>query len=302
MGKFMQRTGNGAKGSKLPKVEGDSKGSTTTTTTFKKEYKFSPYSAIGNSKLNYATYTEVRKQVIAKVGERVKQHPKDIVESLEKETYIDLDTVKPKRAMVEEGPGITAKDDEAARANKMAIFNNKQRGLDIEFQSAMTVWQARKQAMEDNKREAYDIVISYCTGVMTAKVEEQDDFETKLKGDPIETLKRIMVLVHDPVKAKYHWASFKEAMVRLCSCKQHSEESLLEYVRRFKQAAAILKTHLPKDGLEPFIKKTPVVDMGLYRYPLQLICAFTDTQSNREVNPGSNLGYIPYHKGIMYVL
>ena len=45
-----------------------------------------------------------------------------------------------------------------------------------------------------------------------------------------------------------------------------------------------------------------VVDMGLYRYPLQLICAFTDTQSNREVNPGSNLGYIPYHKGIMYVL
>ena len=42
--------------------------------------------------------------------------------------------------------------------------------------------------------------------------------------------------MHDPVRAKYQYASLTEAVARMLNIKQMENENLINYVKRFKQA------------------------------------------------------------------
>ena len=42
--------------------------------------------------------------------------------------------------------------------------------------------------------------------------------------------------MHDPVRAKYPYASLTEAVARTLNIKQMENENLIDYVKRFKQA------------------------------------------------------------------
>ena len=69
-------------------------------------------------------------------------------------------------------------------------------------------------------------------------------------------LNKIKVLMHDPITAKYPFASLTEAISRILNLKQSENEGLLDYVKRFKESRDIMKSHVGTDILDRFVENT----------------------------------------------
>src|SRR4029079_12267359 len=96
----------------------------------------------------------------------------------------------------------------------------------------------------------------YCVKTMQSRIEEHPEFETKIENDPIELLKAIKTLMHDPVRAQYPLVSMTDALTRLVNVKQMDNEPLLDYVKRFKQLRDVAKSHLGTKVLDTFTKQS----------------------------------------------
>jgi hypothetical protein len=62
--------------------------------------------------------------------------------------------------------------------------------------------------------------------------------------------------MHDPIRAKYPFASLIEQIIRMLNIKQGENKGLLEYVKQFKQTRDITKSHVGTDILDKFVEKT----------------------------------------------
>jgi hypothetical protein len=63
--------------------------------------------------------------------------------------------------------------------------------------------------------------------------------------------------MHDPMRAKYPFASLTEAISRMLNLKQSDEnEGLLDYVKRFKESRDIMKSHVGTGILDKFVENT----------------------------------------------
>jgi hypothetical protein len=132
-----------------------------------------------------------------------------------------------------------------------------QAGKDILYQAKLERYLERKDTLEQNLTKAYALIFSTCCNkTMQNRVEEHHEFETTIRDDPIELLNKIKVLMHDPIRAKYHFASLIKAISRMLNLKQSENEVLLNYVKRFKEARDIMKSHVGTDILDKFVKNT----------------------------------------------
>jgi hypothetical protein len=77
-----------------------------------------------------------------------------------------------------------------------------------------------------------------------------------LHPDCVTTIREIKVLMHDPIRAKYPFATLTEAMIRMLNIKQMENEGLMGYVKRFKQSHDITKSHVGTDILDKFVENT----------------------------------------------
>ena len=85
----------------------------------------------------------------------------------------------------------------------------------------------RKNTLETNLGRAYALILStYCNGMMQHRIKEHTDFESMIQNDPIELLKAIKIVMHDPIRVKYPSASLTEALMRTLNIKQLEHESL----------------------------------------------------------------------------
>jgi hypothetical protein len=91
---------------------------------------------------------------------------------------------------------------------------------------------------------------------MENRVEEHPEFETTICDDPIELLNKIKVLMQDPIRAKYPFASLTEAISRMLNLKQSENEGQFDYVKRFKVSRDIMKSHVGTDILDKFVENT----------------------------------------------
>ena len=134
----------------------------------------------------------------------------------------------------------------------------EQDGLDILCQAKITRFLEREEVLDQNLNKACALICStYCDKTMQNRIEEHPDFESKTRDDPIEPLKAIKVLMHDPIRAKYPFASLTEAISRTLNIKQMENEGLLDHTKRFKQARDIMKSHVGKDVPDNFVENTP---------------------------------------------
>ena len=69
-------------------------------------------------------------------------------------------------------------------------------------------------------------------------------------------LNKIKVPMHDPIRAKYPFASLTEAISRILNLKQNENEGLLDYVKRFKESRDIMKSHVGTGILDRFVENT----------------------------------------------
>ena len=204
------------------------------------EMKFTPH-GIGRDKQT-VTFDTVKDHIVQTVQKNYK-HGQDIAKSLRDEQKINLDARRPMRVVSIDT------DDE--------VRSMEQTGHDIMFQEELKRYLERKENLEENLTKAYALIFSqYCNKTMQSRVEEHKDFTTTIRDDPIELLGKIRVLMHDPVRSKYPFASLTEAMSRMINLKQMEQEQLLDYVKRFKQTRDIMSSHMGTDILDKFMENT----------------------------------------------
>ncbi len=100
------------------------------------------------------------------------------------------------------------------------------------------------------------MIQDHCNTTMKTRLEQQEDYETDIKNDPIKTLERIKQLMHDPIRARYPFASLTRALDGVINIQMNERERLTDYTDRFKQARDILKSMVGTDLFNQFIENT----------------------------------------------
>jgi hypothetical protein len=150
--------------------------------------KVFPY-GIGRDKQT-VTYGTVKDHIV-QYAQKTYTNGQDIVISLRDLSVKDLITLLPTR-------------DEAQSYDKV----NKQAGLDILYQAQLERYLDRQATLEQNLYKAYALIFStYCNKMMQNRNEEHPDYKNTVRNDPIELLTKIKMLMHNPIRAKYPFAS-----------------------------------------------------------------------------------------------
>ena len=133
---------------------------------------------------------------------------------------------------------------------------------EVEYSALLAVWlKEKKTYMIAMERLYSDIFKNYCSKTMQQKVETHPDFNSddadkKIENNPIILLKVVKELVHDQVRAQYHFASGWSALHRFTNLKQEDHESFTDYHKRFKQSRDIIKTQLGKDVFNLWVTRS----------------------------------------------
>ena len=84
----------------------------------------------------------------------------------------------------------------------------EQEGYNVLYTAEVQNYMDRKNTLETNLGRAYALILStYCNGTMQHRIEEHPEFDSKIQNDPIELLKAIKIVMHNPIRAKYPYAS-----------------------------------------------------------------------------------------------
>ena len=184
---------------------------------------------------------EMVKTHIEQYVQKTYKHGQDIAESLRDLQKKDLSGAMPVRQM-----STYVKESEERVRN------------DILYTAEVQNYMDRENTLETNLGRAYALILStYCNGTMQDRIKEHPEFDSKIQNDPIELLKAIKIVMHDPIRAKYPYASLTEALMRTLNIKQLEQESLIDYMKRFKQSRDVLKSHIGGDILNKFVKNLP---------------------------------------------
>jgi hypothetical protein len=201
------------------------------------EKKFSPQN---QGKTQYATYATTRDAVIQHIQKTYKGG-QGRAKSLEDRIVIDLNAQEPQREISQE----------TDPADKIVI----QAGLNIKYQEELRRHLDRKDALKEGLNKAFALIYTnYCTKTMQSRIEEHPDYQSTLKNDPIAVLEAIKLLMHDTVRAQYPMVSMSDALDRMINVKQQDNESLLDYVKRFKQLRDVSKSQLGNTFLDTFVE------------------------------------------------
>ena len=74
-------------------------------------------------------------------------------------------------------------------------------------------WEDRREQYNENMKKIYmKIFDEYCTPPMQHRLQQHPDFNNQLKDDPIETLKAIEILIHNPVRVVYPMEALTDAL------------------------------------------------------------------------------------------
>jgi len=119
------------------------------------------------------------------------------------------------------------------------------------------VHRARENILEDQLKKTFSVMLdNYCTKKMQNAIKEHPDFDSKIQDDPIELLKAIRTLAHNPVRATYPIITDTNTIVNLLGAKQRDEEVLFDWIAEFKAVEAVYKQNFGCKILDDFVEKT----------------------------------------------
>ena len=152
----------------------------------------------GGTEHNGATYATIRDHIIQQVQKNYK-HGQDVATSIRNMEVIDLSKEAPVRKVSEKSNNTEKKVE--------------QDGFNLIYNVEYTRFAKQQEALSQNLIKTYALILSnYCTKGMENRIEEHPEFETKIRDDPIELLKAIEMLVHNPMRTRYPFASLMEAI------------------------------------------------------------------------------------------
>ena len=173
------------------------------------EMKFLPHTA-GSNRL-MATYETVKTHIEQYV-QKMNKYGQDTTKLLRDLQKKDLSIVMSMRRM----SALTAAMDDKER-------KIEQGGYDVLYTGEI------QNTLDANLGRAYALILStYCNGTMQHRIEEHPDFDSNTQNNPIKLLKAIKITMHDPIRAKYPYASLTEALMRTLNIKQLEHENLID--------------------------------------------------------------------------
>ena len=72
---------------------------------------------------------------------------------------------------------------------------------------------------DQNKYKAYEYILGHCSKVMKARIEEQADYETRVKNQPKVLLEEISRKMYDPARVKCKYMYLTQTFKRLLATK-----------------------------------------------------------------------------------
>jgi hypothetical protein len=206
--------------------------------------KFSPHSPSRPT----ATYETIKEKYL----QTLQKDPKNklVVQALKTMTPITF--TAPVRRLAADDP--EPDPDKPRDTSQLTMI---QRGYDIDYEAAKRIHDQDKRDYENGMSAAYAILLdSWCVRAMQQRIQTHPDYATKLIDDPIETLKAIQTLSHDPVRAQYPMQSMLDALRRWVNHKQQDNQGLQDYYNEYKQHRDVVIGHLGKRFLDEFVEHT----------------------------------------------
>ena len=192
------------------------------TTSYKKEMKF--YLHDLDSRKRSESFNRIKQHIILKIQETF-SNSLDITESIESNTEKTFTSPVLQRS---------TKADQAERS-----FEEKQflQNYTIDYE----IYRNNQMKFREEWARAYLLIWrGYCSRDLQVHLEEMSDFSTSVKNNPLELLARIETLMHVPQKAKYPPLTLVEVLNSFIRLKQGENETLLEYLSRFKSEAEVI--------------------------------------------------------------
>ena len=202
--------------------------------------KFHPH-GVGRDRQT-VTFNKVKERIEMKIQKEY-EFGRDMAESLREMKLVDLTVLAPEL-------GESTEPDPVKRARE-------EKSMDIIFQQRTARYLKRVEKLEENLGKAYSLIYkNYCDTVMQARIKEHPNYYSEILDNPIKLLEAISTLMHKPVRAQFAYVSMMEAHRRLLNIRLREKEGLLEYMERFKQEKAIVKSHLGESFLNEFVEHT----------------------------------------------
>jgi hypothetical protein len=202
------RSSLGRDGSNQGKSSQDGKPRSNTGSNKTPEMKFVPHGIWKDRQT--ITYQTVKDYIIQLVQKSFR-NGKDVADSLRNMQKIDMTKNMP-----------TRKISRATGTDK----DLEQEGFDTLYKAEIDIYTKRKHEFEDNMNKMYSLIfLQHCNKTIQDRITGHPEFDNKIENDPIELLKAIEILINNPVREIYPYASMTESITRFMTCRQQENES-----------------------------------------------------------------------------
>jgi len=204
----------------------------------KVEMKFAPLDAKGKS--IQATYVQVKEALLFEIQKTFVCGARHVITSLEDEETVVLP--RPRLQVSQ----LTDKD---AKEHENDEFK-------IQYAEDIKDWNKERKQFEDALLKANGLIWSdYMSKSMMYKVEQHPEFASKIKGDPVELLKAIKLLMHDTIRSQYPMKTQVDTMRKLLTFRQN-DLSLSEYIKQFKEIRDVFTTQNGEGIYDSYVANT----------------------------------------------
>ena len=155
----------------------------------------------------------VTKFIISHIREKYTKGGAEIAWALENEEEYDFSQEEPTMKIV------TPKAATPTYEERM-----EQKQYELKYQQQLSGYTEKIETYNNNRERAYGLLWNRCNKAMQSKLENRSEFESKIKGNPIELLKAIKEHAMSFQETKWHILTIIDAMKAFVNIKQKESE------------------------------------------------------------------------------
>ena len=195
--------------------------STTSSTSRKERKSISDYIYYIGSAKQASDYTVVTSYLINHIR-KTYDNGDDVGEAIEKRIPMNFDAVKPSMGNTTTVVNLS-ETNPVKLAKAQAEYKKEVREVEMMYEAEIKSFVNRKSRYETNLGKAYAFLYAQCNKALQSKLHARTDFDTRIKGDPIELLNAIQEHSMSYVENRYETATVLESIKNFINLKQKND-------------------------------------------------------------------------------
>ena len=235
--------GRGGRGRRGGRGYGQRNGGNGSTTAKKKDdKKLLKFHPLVKGKHPENSFDEVKKELVLSLEASDLEKADDIINCVRNMVLLDLDQLRPVLSF--------------SQATTRAQEDRENEALKETYRYDMKKWDARVDALRNNKRKLHAKIIKFCTETMKFKLQQESDYEATLYDDPIALLQRIKKFMTTSDETDWEFFTLWESIRKFVNCVQSNTETPNEFRKRFEEKSKVVEALLGDNFLDSFIQTT----------------------------------------------